>query len=349
MTNPLPPLPRGSAPRRQHFPARAGTAAPLPVHATIGEIDPASRIGQRWWHGRHSWTPPSLGGFDRRRYDVEPIDDATAKRYVESMHYSRSYVAASRRYGMFIHTGDGRDLVGVAVFAIPAQSRVLTNVFPGLEPYRQSLELGRFVLEGQPQHGRRPPGQIDRAPGNAESWFLGQCFRYLADDGIAGVVSFADPVPRPVAGRVLFPGHVGIIYQASNAVLTGRSACRYLTVLPDGTGISDRALQKVRSQHVGHEYVERRLIALGARALRAGQNPARWLPDALNDVDAVRLRHRGCLRYAMLTSPSARRRVELRLPHHGMGRTAYAVGTLRQLSDVGVVGMSYPKQVDALP
>jgi hypothetical protein len=45
-----------------------------------------------------------------------------------------NYVAASRRYGMFIHTPDGPDLVGVTVSAIPAQARVLTNVFPELRP-----------------------------------------------------------------------------------------------------------------------------------------------------------------------------------------------------------------------
>jgi hypothetical protein len=28
-----------------------------------------------------------------------------------------------------------------------------------------------------------------RAPGNSENWFLRECYRYLADDGIAGVVS----------------------------------------------------------------------------------------------------------------------------------------------------------------
>jgi hypothetical protein len=61
----------------------------------------------------------------------------------------------------------------------------------------------------------------------------------------------------------LFPGHVGTIYRASNAVLTGRPTPRYVTVLRDGTSVSDRA-QKVRAQEVGHAYVERRLLALGA-------------------------------------------------------------------------------------
>jgi len=55
-------------------------------------------------------------------------------------------------------------------------------------------------------------------------------------------------------------------------------------------------MQKVRGQEVGHEYVERRLLALGARALRARMNPAGWLADALNDIHAVRLRHGGSCR-----------------------------------------------------
>jgi hypothetical protein len=150
-----------------------------------------------------------------------------------------------------------------------------------------------------------------------------------------------------VGGRILFPGHVGTIYQASNAVLTGRSTPRYVTVLPNGTSLSDRALQKIRGQEVGHAYAERRLHALGARPLRAGMNPARWLLDALDEIHAVRLRHRGCLRYAMLTSPGARRRVRIRLPGHRDGRPAFAVGTINHLAARGITGLPYPKRVDA--
>jgi hypothetical protein len=266
------------------------------------------------------------------------------------MHYSASYVAASRRYGMFIDTPDGLDLVGVAVFAVPAQARVLTNVFPELRPYVESLELARFVLEGQRLSVAGSSGPAGRAPANSESWFLSECHRFLAADGIAGVVSFADPAPRVIAGRTLFVGHVGTIYQSSNAVLTGRSTPRYLTVLPDGTSLSDRAMQKVRGQEVGHRYVERRLCALGARPLRAGMNPAGWLTDALDDVHAVRLRHRGNLRYAMLTSRAARRHVVLRLPSdHNAHPASYTVGTINHLAGRGIVGLPYPKRVDADP
>jgi hypothetical protein len=107
------------------------------------------------------------------------------------MHYSGSYVAASRRYGMFLHTPDGPDLVGVAVFAVPAQARVLTNVFPDLEPYTQSLELAGSCWKASRKHPHRPSTAMGRAPSNSETWFLRQCFLYLAADGIAGVVSFA--------------------------------------------------------------------------------------------------------------------------------------------------------------
>jgi hypothetical protein len=50
---------------------------------------------------------------------------------------------------------------------------------------------------------------LDECPGNSESWFLARCFDALLDDGVRGVVSFADPVPRRTAsGQLVMPGHV---------------------------------------------------------------------------------------------------------------------------------------------
>ncbi len=321
----------------------------LPEHRHLPEINPSSTVEQRWCGGWHSWVRRSEGGFNPDLYEVDTISDLVAKSYVERMHYSATYVAASRRYGMFIRTSVGLDLVGVAVFAIPAQAKVLTNVFPELRPYVESLELARFVLEGRRLRAADRSASQERAPGNSESWFLAETFRFLAADGVAGVVSFADPVPRVVADRTLFVGHVGTIYQSTNAILTGRATPRYLIVLPDGTSLSDRSVQKVRGQEVGHRYVERRLQALGARRLRAGMNPAAWLWDALDDVHAIRLRHRGNLRYAMLTSRTARRQVALRIPDvRDAEAGGYQVGTIESLAGRGITGMPYPKQVDAL-
>jgi hypothetical protein len=73
---------------------------------------------------------------------------------VERNHYAHSYVASRLRYGLWDRRGD---LLGVAVLSVPVRREVLALPFPDLEPFRESLELGRFVL-------------ADRAPANAESW-----------------------------------------------------------------------------------------------------------------------------------------------------------------------------------
>lgn len=255
------------------------------------EVSPASEWCQRWEHGTHTWRHRSDGGFDPNNYWIEPLDEAAAKAYVLAHHYSGSYPSARLRYGLY----DQGSLVGVAVLGIPVSFPVLTNTFPGLEPFLESLELSRFVL-------------ADRVPANGESWFLGRVFREAAAVGLRGVVSFADPVPRTVRARVLFPGHVGLIYQATNARYTGRSTARTLTVLPNGEVLNERTKQKIRSQERGHEYAERLLVDAGARVPRAGQSPAEWLAQAIDDVGCLKLRHRGCHRYAFALGGRVERR-----------------------------------------
>lgn len=270
-------------------------------------MTPANDWCQRWRTKRHTWRHKDEGGFDPNRYTVEIIDEAIAKRYVETNHYSGSYPAASRRYGLF----DGDEMLGVAVFGIPVQTKLLTGTFPELQPFTESLELSRFVLD-------------DVCPGNSESWMLARCFDYLVLEGVRGVVSCSDPVPRVVNGERLFAGHIGTIYQATNAVYTGRLTARTLTLLPDGTVLNDRSVQKVRKQERGHGHVERKLIALGARVPRAGENMTEWLRAALDDIGVTKMRHRGNHRYA------------------------FPIGTKRERRDVQIqhVQLPYPKAVD---
>lgn len=257
---------------------------------------------QRWRPGgRPSWRRPEDGGFTPARYGVDVLAEAAAKAFVTGLHYSGTYPAASHRYGMFDLTGPAPALVGVAVLSVPASRLVLTGVFPRLEPYQESLELGRFVL-------------ADAVPANGESWFLGQLRRLAAAAGIRGLVMFSDPVPRRRAdGTVVMPGHVGTIYQAAGSVYTGRGTARTLTVLRDGSVLSDRAAQKIRRQERGHEYAERQLTALGASPRRAGQSPADWLALALADTGARRLRHPGCHRYAFRLGTSRRARAAVQV------------------------------------
>ncbi|MGH9268533.1 MAG: hypothetical protein ACRD0D_10190 [Acidimicrobiales bacterium] len=272
----------------------ARAAAPLRLFEPVPEASPASAWCQRWDARRHSWRHRSEGGFDPSRYRVEALDERRAKAYVLANHYSASYPSAQLRYGLF----EGATLVGVAVLGVPMQPKVLTNPFPDLVPCVESMELSRLVL-------------ADRVPANGENWFLAAVFAEAASAGVRGIVAFADPVPRLLEGRVVFPGHIGIIYQASNAVFAGRSAPRTQTLLRTGEVLNDRAQAKVRNRERGHEYVERRPVALGARPPRTGQDPSRWLREALEDAGARSLRHRGCYRYLFAVGPGRRRRAGL--------------------------------------
>ncbi len=237
---------------------------------------------QRWRDRQHSWrhaTEP----FTPARYSVEPIRDRDAKAFCLTHHYATSYPAAIHRYGLIDHA-DGQ-LVGVAVLAAPASHAVLTTAFPTLTPYSESVELARFVL-------------LDQVPAPAESWMLARIFRDVRDHGVRGVVTFADPMPRHRSDGVqVKPGHLGIIYQASNALYYGRGTARTVTLLPDGTVLHDRAAQKVRSQETGHRYVEDRLATLGATPITPTDNPTRWLTAALREIQADRIRHPGNHRY----------------------------------------------------
>lgn len=243
-----------------------------------------------------SWRHPADGGFDPARYRVDVIDEAAAKAFVVEHHYSGTYPAARIRVGLFDTLEPTDVLVGVAVFAVPVQAKVLSNVFPDLEVYRESLELARFVL-------------LDACPSNSETWFLARAFTELLAAGVRGVVSFADPVPRrSMSGDLILPGHVGTIYQAKGAVYCGRGTARTLTVLPDGTTFNDRARQKFLAGEQGERYVAERLESFGARPRKAGDDRRVWLIDALEGIGASRLRHRGCHRYAFPLGSNQRAR-----------------------------------------
>lgn len=252
---------------------------------------------QRWRGGQHSWRHRSEGGFDPAAYEVAPIDeDKAVKAFVVGHHYSASYPSAKLRYGLY---GAG-ELVGVAVLSIPTNDKSLTNVFPGLVANYESTELGRFVL-------------LDEVPANAESWFLAQAFRLAAAQGIRGVLSCSDPLPRrAIDGRLIVPGHVGTIYQATNARYLGRQTARTLWVFPDGTTLNARSIQKIRKGERGAAYVEALLVSHGAVARGRDENPTIWLKRAKAAAGATNARHRGNHRFAFVLgrTHTERRQVE---------------------------------------
>jgi hypothetical protein len=184
-------------------------------------------VNQRWLFGRSSYRPPNEV-IDTTIHDVCKIpDDTTAKAFVVRHHYAASYPAARWRFGLYRRG----ELAGVAVFSHPCNDRVLTNVFPVRAT--DAVELGRLVL-------------LDEVEGNGESWFIARCFEALKRDGVFGILAFSDPIPRTtVAGNVVKPGHIGTIYQATNAAYLGRGNRRTLHLLPDGTVLNHRTAQKM--------------------------------------------------------------------------------------------------------
>src|SRR6266576_1562330 len=254
----------------------------LPGFDLAPAVLPASEWCQRWRPaGWHVWRHLSGATIQPAEYRVRPIGTNIAKPFVLGFHYSGRYPVATRRFGLY-RCGD---LVGVAAFGNPVSVHVLPKAFPMLQPYRQSTELLRFIL-------------TDDVPANGESWFLARCFEALREDGFRGIVSHSDPVPRRRRdGSILYPGHIGTIYQASNAVYAGRTKAHVIDVLADGTLPHPRALSKARNGERNGLTAVRQLEAHGATPLQAGQHTAEWLAGALSELGANKQQHAGQHRY----------------------------------------------------
>lgn len=250
---------------------------------------------QRWRGGESVFRAANDDAvFDRRRYSVDVLDEPTARRFVTENHYSRSYPAAVFRVGLF---GAGAELEGVCVFSVPMNQRVIP-AYTGVEA-GQGVELGRFVL-------------LDRSPRNSETFFLGEAFDLLRRERphLRSVVSYSDPVPRRAPdGKLLTPGHVGIIYQAHNGRYLGRGSSRTLHMAPDGRVVSPRTVSKIRLGETGWESAQKTLHAMGAPAREPGEDGAAWVARALACGAFKPLAHPGNHCYAWPLAKGPRRRL----------------------------------------
>ena len=231
------------------------------------------------WRSHRSYYRHADEVINTREYEVAPMTgDSEAKAFVEKEHYSKSYVAARFRFGLWNHGL----LAGVAVFSHPCNDSALTNVFKC--PALMAVELGRFVLR-------------DSVPGNGETWFLARCFEHLRKStDLIGVLSFSDPIPRrKTTGEVVMPGHIGTIYQAHNGRYLGLSTPRTVLLLPDGSVLSARAVQKIRALESGWKYASAILQRFGAAPLTG--DPVAWLGTWLPRLTR-KVRHPGAHKYA---------------------------------------------------
>lgn len=218
-------------------------------------------VSQRW-RERKTFFVDGSRLFNPRGFEVAEISESEAKDYILRTHYSGTYPAARRRFGLFL----GGTLIGCADLSHPMADCVLTKYFGGSA--RESLELGRFVIDDH-----------DRAGFNCESWFFARCRETLKREDYRGIISFCDDLKRTdSAGKTVFTGHIGVSYCAQNAVYTGRAAKSLIYLLPDGRAISRRTISKIRNNETGAEYAAAQLIAHGADSFPS--DPAerrRWL------------------------------------------------------------------------
>lgn len=284
---------------------------------------------QRWADGESLWVPASDERFNPARHTVQAIPEKVARAFVARHHYSHSYPAARRRYGLF----EGSHLVGVAVIGQPMHPQVTGGPFPSLG--KAAAELSRFVL-------------LDEVPAPAESWFLGRVFRLAAGAGLLGLVAFSDPMPRlALDGCLVMPGHVGVIYQATNARYTGRGTRRTLVVLPDGAVFSERSLQKVRGCERGDGEPMARLVGFGAEPFSSYLPPVAWSEDGRGRVNRwaaldLRDQRKAWLKHALVAVGARRVR------HRGNHRFVWVLGdrAQRRRTPIALDAVPYPKAVD---
>lgn len=224
---------------------------------------------QRWRDRREHEARRDL--FDASRHGVEPIPRALAVEYITQHHYSGSYPAARMALGLWRYSGAARlkRLVGVLVYGVPCNERVIPCYAPGVNP-RHGVELSRLVL-------------ADEVELHGESWMLGQCVSILRAElpEVRVIVSYSDPCPRLTAsGQTVMPGHVGIIYQATNAIYAGRSGARKLKMAPDGRIISPRAISKLVGGESGARYAQDQLAQIGCPPRHKGEDARAYVKRA---------------------------------------------------------------------
>jgi hypothetical protein len=127
---------------------------------------------------------------------VKELNLKLAKKIIIGNHYSHSWPNTSVALGYYARN----KLIGVVCFGVGANKSLIPSVCKGVNA-NEGFELVRLFA-------------FDWAPRNIESFMISQSIKYLQKNypQIKVLVSFADPAQ----------GHLGIIYQATNWIYTGK-------------------------------------------------------------------------------------------------------------------------------
>ncbi len=131
-------------------------------------------------------------------YRIREIGFTDCRDFMIEHHYAKGMAnTCIQAYGLF----EGKHLIGAAAFNSGCSEAARSDVF-GPDYKSTVAELHRLTI-------------LDVTPKNTETWFLARCFRQLHQDQhhLLACKTFSDPTF----------GHVGTIYQASNARYYGQS------------------------------------------------------------------------------------------------------------------------------
>lgn len=208
------------------------------------------------WRARRSRFVDDLSLIDPRDFAVDVLAPDPARRFIAEHHYLPNYPAARLAVGLFGRgvAGCQARLLGVAVFATPSTSAVITR-HSGFDDAARGTTLARLLL-------------LDEVAGNGETWFLARANRLLRAEKpeIEAIVSYADPMA----------GHIGQCYAALSGAYRGRTEPRTAYQV-NNVPISGRSLSKIRLGERGDAGAIDQLVALGAPKPALGERSDAWL------------------------------------------------------------------------
>jgi len=127
-------------------------------------------------------------------YSIRKVTSQEANSMVVESHYLHRKASAMFCYGLF----DGDEMIGCVIYGKPASPSLCVGVC-GREESDKVIELTRLWIK-------------DGTPKNTESFLIGRSLRLLPKEKDI-IVSYAE----------IGAGHIGIVYQATNWIYTGKS------------------------------------------------------------------------------------------------------------------------------
>lgn len=174
---------------------------------------------------------------DTTKVTLRLIDKKLAKEMIEKYHYSHSWTSCRYALGIFYRTdikhkflnNISEKLIGVMVYGHPVGRTVIESISPllGLD---NVLELTRLFID-------------ETGAKNIESYCIGLSHKWMKenDKNIKVLVSYSDPEV----------GHVGTIYQATNAIYQGND---FALMDNYAVSLSDKPFAWIHSRTVSERF-----------------------------------------------------------------------------------------------